>query len=138
MAVLERLIYVSRATRSQDSLLALAEILAVSRRNNARDGLTGGLAAHDGRYVQVVEGARAPLDGLMARLAADLRHEGLTILDRRIVEGRAFGQWSMASARITPDLADALDALMADDGLHSPERTVGLMKWAASHPVEGA
>ncbi len=40
---LERIVYCSTATVKTDSLLAIADILAVSRRNNERDGLTGAL-----------------------------------------------------------------------------------------------
>lgn len=134
MASLERLIYVSRATRRSDSLLNLAEILAVSQRNNARDDLTGALAVHDGQYLQVVEGRREPLDQLLNRLTRDPRHEIIAVLARRAIDRREFGEWTMASARISPELAGALGALMADSKV-SHERTVELMKAAVSRPA---
>ena len=43
---LERVVYESTATGTTDSILNLSVILAVSQRNNDRDGLTGALAAH--------------------------------------------------------------------------------------------
>lgn len=129
MAALERLIYASRATRPTDSLLNLSEILAVSHRNNQRDGLTGALAVHQGRFIQVIEGGRDALDGLLNRLRSDERHSDIEVLDRRPVTARTFTDWTMGSARITPELDQALSTLMADSGV-SPERTVALMKAA--------
>jgi hypothetical protein len=129
-ADLERLLYASTAARPTDSLLNLAEILAVSQRNNDRDGLTGALAVHEGRFIQVVEGRSDALNSLLARLKTDARHRDIRIIDRQPVAARQFGQWSMASARITPDLQDALDAVMADSGADA-ERLVERLKAAA-------
>lgn len=112
--VLERLIYESTATGTTSSLLNLATILAESQRNNDRDGLTGALAAHRERYIQVIEGQTGALDGLLKRLANDPRHRDLTVLDRHAISERVFAGWSMASPRITPAMAPALDTLMAD------------------------
>ena len=113
MSSLEQILYESRATGSTDSLLNMATILAESQRNNARDGFTGALAAHDGRYVQVLEGSRQGLDSLMQRLAGDARHSDIRVLDRRPIENRSFGEWTMASTRITPDLVPLLDQVNA-------------------------
>ena len=56
---LERIVYCSRARIDTTSLQAIAEILGVSQRNNAREGLTGALAVNDGWFLQVVEGPGA-------------------------------------------------------------------------------
>ncbi len=110
---LERILYESRATGSTDSLLNLATILAQSQRNNARDGFTGALAAHRDRYVQVLEGTRVGLDSLMRRLSGDARHADIRVLDRQPIAARSFGEWTMASTRITPDLVALLDQVNA-------------------------
>ena len=114
---LQRLVYESSATGSTGSLLNLAAILSEAQRNNDRDGLTGALAAHRERYIQVLEGPAQALDALLARLATDPRHRDIVILDRAPVQTRLFGQWSMASARISPEKAATLDALVARQGL---------------------
>jgi hypothetical protein len=114
---LERIVYGSAATGTTESVLNLAVILAESQRNNDRDGLTGALVAHRERYIQVLEGPGQALDSLLRRLAKDPRHRDIVILDRAPVSSRLFGQWSMASARIAPTHAKALDALMDRDGL---------------------
>jgi hypothetical protein len=98
-------------------------ILAVSHRNNARDGLTGALAAHENRYIQVIEGPPAALDGLLGRLADDPRHRDIVVFGREPVEARMFADWTMASARITPELTTVLDDLMRE-ATPSPERTI--------------
>jgi hypothetical protein len=110
---LQRLVYESTATGSTESLLNIATILGESQRNNDRDGLTGALAAHKGHYIQVVEGEAARLDALLKRLAQDPRHRDIRLIDREPIEQRLFGKWTMATARIAPDLAPMLEAVIA-------------------------
>lgn len=110
-AGLERLVYESTATGSTGSLVNLVTILAQSQRNNDRDGLTGALAAHNERYVQVIEGSTAALDRLLRRLEVDPRHRGVTMIGRESINARLFVDWSMASARITPAQGETLDRL---------------------------
>ena len=126
MATLERLVYGSTATGHTDNLLNMATILAESGRNNARDGLTGALAAHENRYIQVIEGSPQALDGLLRRLATDNRHRDIVIFGRSPVDRRVFGDWGMANARITPALKGLLDGLMSQEA-PSAEHTVALM-----------
>lgn len=123
---IDRLVYRSEATRPTDSLLALAELLGEAQHNNARDGLTGALAVHEGRFLQVVEGPSGMVDRLERRLARDPRHRDIVVLGRHPIETRAFADWSMASARITPALAPELTALMAEE-TPSPAKVVGLL-----------
>lgn len=128
---LDRLTYRSTATGTTGSLLNLAAILAESQRNNARDGLTGALAAHKDEYLQVIEGPAQALDSLLRRLSADARHRDLVILDRALIRTRLFGDWGMASARFTPELAPALDAVMAGRELSGDQITALLLQAVA-------
>lgn len=111
---LQRMVYESTATGTTGSLMNLAPILAQSQRNNDRDGLTGALAAHRDRYIQVIEGTAPALDNLLRRLELDPRHRDIILLDRVPISQRMFTGWSMASARITPELAPRLDALLIE------------------------
>ena len=113
MPGLERLLYASTATGRTDNLLNMATILGESQRNNERDGLTGALAAHGGRFIQVIEGTPGSLDRLLRRLAPDPRHRDIVILDRRPIAERRFEDWTMASSRIGPETAPVLERLMA-------------------------
>lgn len=123
---LERLVYESTATGSTDSIGNLAVILAESQRNNDRDGLTGALAAHRDRYIQVIEGSAQTLDALLRRLETDARHRDIILLGREPIQTRVFGRWSMASARITPAHGAALDSLVDGDEL-TPSRVIRIM-----------
>jgi hypothetical protein len=100
--VLERLAYCSRANVSMESLVVIADILAVSQRNNRRDGITGALVFSDGAFFQTVEGSPQALDSLLRRLAEDTRHGDLKIVFRAPVCGRIFADWSMTTPRIDP------------------------------------
>ena len=131
MAKLERLVYGSTATGHTDNLLNMATILAESGRNNARDGLTGALAAHEGRFIQVIEGPGDAIDGLLRRLATDPRHKDVVIFGRDAAEQRLFGDWVMANARITPALKTGLDAMM-NQQTPSPDHIVTLMREAVA------
>jgi hypothetical protein len=123
---IDRLVYRSTATRPTNVLVSLAELLGEAQRNNERAGLTGALAVHDGRFLQVLEGDPGQIDILQRRLAGDARHRSIEVLDRRPVETRVFEGWTMASATITPSLAPELEAIMAEDR-PSPGRIVGLL-----------
>lgn len=131
---LERLVYESRATGSTGSLVNLATILAESQRNNDRDGLTGALAAHNERYVQVIEGRPAALDNLLRRLQSDPRHRELHIIDRAPIRERLFDGWSMASARITPAQGEVLDDLKQRGEL-TAEQTIRILLDALNPPA---
>ncbi|HZV84039.1 MAG TPA: BLUF domain-containing protein [Brevundimonas sp.] len=123
---LERLVYESAATGTTESFGNLAVILAESERNNDRDGLTGALAAHRDRYVQVIEGPAQTLDALLRRLEGDPRHRDIVVIGREPITERRFGRWTMANARITPDHAAALDELI-DRRNMSAARIVGIL-----------
>ena len=123
---LERIVYCSRACVPTSSLLVIADILAVSQRNNVRDGLTGALAISDGWFLQVLEGAPAALDGLLRRLEGDPRHGDVVVLSREPTKGRLFSEWSMASARVTPSIAADLVALIDECRVH-PEAAVAAL-----------
>lgn len=110
--ILERTLYVSDATRPDPALLTLADILAVSDRNNRRDGLTGGLLVTTTQFLQVLEGARQDIDRTLARIENDTRHQNLRILNRHSIETRLFGNWTMVAARITPSQAGVMNEIV--------------------------
>lgn len=133
---LERLVYCSRARIDTASLQSISEILGVSQRNNARDGLSGALAINEGWFLQVLEGRAPAIDNLLRRLADDPRHTDVEILSRRPVSGRLFRDWSMIAARITPDIGPQLKRLI-DECRVSPEAAVdALLRIVAGRKVE--
>ena len=109
---LERIAYCSRAVRPDLALVTLAEILAVSDRNNLRDRLTGVLLVSRCRFFQVLEGAAQDLDRTLERIVRDPRHTALNIVTRTPVNQRLFGQWAMVAARIAPSQQERIDAVI--------------------------
>ncbi|KQM88584.1 activator of photopigment and puc with BLUF domain protein [Sphingomonas sp. Leaf23] len=89
-----QLIYVS--TARSGSTIDVDQILAVSQRNNRRDGITGLLHHRGRRFLQALEGAPDMVEKTYARIAADPRHFAIVILSRREVAAREFGDWAMA------------------------------------------
>lgn len=92
--MLQRVVYVSAAV----SLMGADEIdgiLQVSRRNNARLGVTGLLLYHDGSFFQVLEGPGEGVEGLYQRIARDRRHRGIIRMLSGPAQTRAFPEWLM-------------------------------------------
>ncbi|WP_292020931.1 MULTISPECIES: BLUF domain-containing protein [unclassified Brevundimonas] len=111
-----RIVYVSEAAGPAASgLMPLVDIIGVSDRNNRRDQLTGVLMRHEGRFLQVLEGARVDLDRTLARVRSDGRHTNLAVLSDRRVEARMFPDWAMARVEATPDVARLLSADIDQD-----------------------
>jgi len=71
-------------------------ILATSRKNNARDGVTGGLLFSEGCFAQVLEGPLVMIEGAFERIQCDERHQKVTVLQSGSITARDFPDWSMA------------------------------------------
>lgn len=92
--MLHCLIYVS-STDLMPQQADLDEILAVSRRNNDRDGITGMLLYHDGNFFQVLEGPEEAVLNRYAAIQKDARHESCMVLASSPIGHRSFAEWSM-------------------------------------------
>ena len=90
-----RLIYSSEAAPG----LAAAELqtmLEESRVRNRAYGITGVLLFVDGAFMQILEGEKEDVLGLMERIERDPRHSGIKVFYEEEVDERAFASWSMA------------------------------------------
>lgn len=96
---LHRMLYCSHNT-TPGTLTEIAgqieQILEVSRRNNGRDGVTGGLLYSAGCFAQVLEGPREAVENAFERIQCDERHTDVIVIMSGPVEARAFANWSMA------------------------------------------
>ena len=90
-----QLAYISTSRQPVDRAL-LDDILAASRRNNQRCGVTGLLVSGGKRFLQVLEGPDQAVLATYARIQNDPRHFAFVSLATKPIEERAFGQWSMA------------------------------------------
>jgi hypothetical protein len=112
-----RLLYVSTA-RQPITTSQLGAILGISRRNNARAGVTGLLVAGGNRFLQALEGQEAAVCETVERIRHDDRHFAVAVLSSGHVDERAFPNWSMGhqAGGDVPEgasLANAVSALIA-------------------------
>ena len=111
-----QLVYISTA-RGAVTAADLQRILAASRRNNGRDGVSGLLFFDGLRFLQALEGEEGAVTTAFERIRADPRHSGVVVLSRREVATREFGDWAMASRTALEGKSQMLDrvaALVAD------------------------
>ena len=102
------------------TLADLQDVLAVSRRNNARWHLTGVLLFEGGTFLQVVEGPAWPVERALTRIRADDRHGGMDVLSDITTSRRYFPDWAMGSREVDGEAAFTLSeaemqARLADD-----------------------
>lgn len=81
----------------------VAAILRQARVNNQRDGLTGALLYHGGRFIQIIEGPEEPLLARYAAIAADPRHRVIQVVRQQQIAERQFPEWTMAFRPLTDD-----------------------------------
>jgi hypothetical protein len=134
--VLERLVYVSTAANRRDLTEQAAAIATEAEPRNFEDRIGGALVAHDGHFVQALEGERPALDELLKRLEDDPRHYDLVLVDRWRVDERLFAGWGMAGVAMDAATRAELEALIADRTL-SPRALVEAMRSRAV-PMSGA
>ena len=94
-AVLERLLYRSKATNTLGSL-HLFNMLTQARTRNAQLDITGHLLYTEEVFVQCIEGPSASISSLWESLQRDERHYDIELLARSQVNERRFKEWSMA------------------------------------------
>ena len=125
--MLHRLVYYSRnrmAGEPEQLAQAIAAILAASRVNNARVGVTGALMFNAGCFAQVLEGPQAAVEDVFERIQQDERHGDVSLLAFQPVEARAFEAWSMGF--VGTSAADAaLYGSVAQDSGFDPARMTG-------------
>jgi len=101
------IVYAS-AARARMSPDQLAAILAVSRVNNSRLGVTGILLFHEGSFFQVLEGEQATVEELYGRIARDPRHDRCAELRKGAIPAPSFSAWSMGFVALDPLLLTKL------------------------------
>jgi hypothetical protein len=98
---LTRLVYVSTVAISRETghfRTEIADIMAACYRNNGPAGITGVLVHDRGCFVQLLEGPKAAVDGIYARICEDTRHTAITQVFYEPAGERLFGDWAMAFA----------------------------------------
>lgn len=100
------LVYASEATAALTDQ-QLDALLAVSRANNARAGVTGMLLYKEGTFMQALEGDERTVRKAFRRIGRDNRHTGVRLLSAKEVPVRQFGEWTMGYRRVSEDAPSA-------------------------------
>ena len=115
------LVYASSAVRPF-SRSDLEDLLATSRENNARAGVTGMLLYKDGNFMQVLEGEEAAVREVYGKIGTDTRHRGEIILQQGYTDERQFPDWSMGfrdlqspETRSIPGYSEFLNTPLTDE-----------------------
>lgn len=134
-AGLYRLTYVSRnamAGQAQQLDEEIGRILASSRRNNARVGVTGALLFSADCFAQALEGGSITVQELFEQIQWDTRHADSVVLEAGPVERREFADWSMAYAGRLENDHFRFNALAGDrsaiDGVAGAGQVMGLLR----------
>ncbi|MFT3809294.1 MAG: BLUF domain-containing protein [Micropepsaceae bacterium] len=107
--MIRQVVYLSTA-RNPGSDADLTAILDTARAKNGDKGITG-LLAHGGTlFLQILEGAPAAIEALMAKIAADDRHRSVRVLQDIMVDERSFCGTTMAFRTLDPDAAHLIAA----------------------------
>ena len=74
----------------------LMKLLKQSRNKNERLGVTGLLLYDHGTFMQILEGSKETVLGMMQQIEVDSRHQGVKTLEMRKLAKRYYPNWSMA------------------------------------------
>jgi len=105
---LVRLIYVSSADHAMNEA-ELKQILDTAVSRNKEVDVTGMLLYSDGGFMQVLEGPRAAVDEIYARICVDDRHHNILRLCTDAITERDFSRWNMGFKRITESEIENLE-----------------------------
>ena len=97
--MLVRCLYASRATVPLTPDV-MDSILAQSRKNNPRLGITGMLCMSDDIFIQVLEGGRDEVSELYKAIVSDRRHHHVRLLVYEEITERRFGHWTMGHVNV--------------------------------------
>ena len=98
-----RLVYSSAAAPDLTEA-ELEKLLERARVRNRIRGITGVLVFVDGVFLQILEGEKEVVHGLVQRIALDPRHSRLKVCHEQEIDERAFASWSMAL--VSPSAAE--------------------------------
>lgn len=88
------LVYISSMNGSMNEE-QLAELLQESRKNNAKNSITGILVYIDGNIIQLLEGEESSVKQVFKRISCDRRHSGIIKITEGNMKDRIFPDWSM-------------------------------------------
>lgn len=114
----------------------LRALLAVSHKNNLRNGITGFLFFNTTYFLQVIEGERAVVNKLYRLISTDHRHTNLVLIGASDIAERAFPAWLMGlregmSSTTKDAFIKAIGSLDFDPSTISADEMLDLMQLLA-------
>ena len=97
--MLVRCVYASRATKGLASA-SLDGILADSRKNNSKKGITGILISAGDYFIQALEGGRDQVSQIYNQITQDKRHNHVILLAFDEIAQRSFEGWTMGEVTL--------------------------------------
>lgn len=96
------MIYLVYASAAQQDMSEsdLENLLAQSRVNNEKTGITGMMLYDGGKFIQAIEGNEDAIDALYEKIKKDKRNTDQIVIERTQVSERIFESWSMGYRRI--------------------------------------
>jgi hypothetical protein len=95
-----RVTYLSQEAQQLSSKEMLA-LLTKCHQNNTAKGITGMLLYGNGTFLQALEGEKALVEALMAKITTDPRHSGINVLKQETITKRHYTEWSMGFEWVT-------------------------------------
>ncbi|KKC23791.1 blue light sensor protein [Sphingomonas sp. SRS2] len=90
------LIYVSHSLIAREAQEAeIDSIVTGSVERNARLGVRGALLFTEQHFAQLLEGPETAVEEVMERIIEDPRHDQITIIERKPIDGYRFPDWSI-------------------------------------------
>ncbi len=99
-----QLFYVSNTSFKFKGKEDIEDILAKAHSYNNTNNISGVLLYHSGIFLQLLEGDKAEVDSLFAKIFKDPRHSNITTFFEIEAKERIFSSWGMAYKEV-----DALD-----------------------------
>jgi hypothetical protein len=96
---LHEIVYMSLACEAM-SPEQLASLLDGARAHNEAAGITGMMIYHEREFMQLLEGERAVIEALFAKIAEDSRHQQVYLLWDGQIATRNFDDWTMGFASV--------------------------------------
>ncbi|ESQ78729.1 BLUF domain-containing protein [Asticcacaulis sp. YBE204] len=103
--MIRQVVYRSEYSRRHGGIIStVSSILAASRQNNLRDGITGYLIFDKTHFMQILEGEAEDVRASFMRIQNDPRHNDIVVLYEGTTSHRAFADWSMGGTARSPEL----------------------------------
>lgn len=113
-----QIIYSSQAAEPMTAL-GLEKILIDARAGNEARGVTGALIYVDGVFLQIIEGDKDVVQGLMASITKDSRHTRVKVFSEMELSEPTFGSWRMAYLNASPEQMSAWAGLPGTTSIES-------------------